>query len=112
MIDGFGVAIDGGEPLEVGSRHTERRSAVASPPSPLLRAPITSVLNGAKLGLTVFVDAGKVWDVGSSMDAAPWRRGAGAGVFLIASIVRINLDVARGLKTGDTRVHLSSGFTF
>jgi hypothetical protein len=77
-----------------------------------LRAPISSVLNGVKLGLTVFLDAGKVWDVGSSFDAAPWRRGAGAGVFLIASIVRINLDVARGLKTGDTRVHLSSGFTF
>jgi hypothetical protein len=33
-------------------------------------------------------------------------------LFLIASIVRINLDVAHGLKTGDTRVHLSSGFTF
>ena len=29
-----------------------------------------------------------------------WHRGVGAGVFLIASIVRINLDIARGLKTG------------
>jgi hypothetical protein len=77
-----------------------------------VRVPVTSVLSGAKLGVAVFVDAGKVWDVGQSLDAVEWRRGAGAGVFLIAPLVRINLDVARGLKTGDTRVHLSSGFTF
>ena len=77
-----------------------------------VRAPITSVLSGAKLGVTVFMDAGKVWDVDQSLDAVEWRRGVGAGVFLIAPLVRINLDVARGLKTGDTRVHLSSGFTF
>ena len=77
-----------------------------------LRVPITSVLSGAKLGLTAFMDAGKVWDVGQSADGAPWHRGIGGGVFLIASIVKINLDVARGLKTGDTRVHLSSGFVF
>jgi Omp85 superfamily domain/Surface antigen variable number repeat len=77
-----------------------------------VRAPITSVLSGAKLGLTAFIDAGKIWDVGTKMDAAEWHRGVGGGVFLIASVIRINLDVARGLKTGDTHVHLSSGFTF
>ena len=77
-----------------------------------LRAPITSVLSGAKLGLTAFVDSSKIWDAGQSMSEGEWHRGVGAGVFLIASVVRINLDVARGLKDGDTRVHLSSGFTF
>jgi outer membrane protein assembly factor BamA len=77
-----------------------------------IRAPITSVLSGAKLGVNAFIDAGKVWNFGESMEAAEWRRGVGGGVFLIASIFRINLDVARGLKTGDTHVHLSSGFTF
>jgi Omp85 superfamily domain/Surface antigen variable number repeat len=77
-----------------------------------VRVPITSVLRGAKLGVTAFMDAGKVWNFGSSMDDAAWHRGAGGGVFLIASIVRINLDVAHGLRTGDTHVHLSSGFTF
>ena len=76
------------------------------------RAPITSVLSGAKLGVTAFVDAGKVWNVGERMEDAEWHRGVGGGLFLIASIVRINLDVARGLKTGGTRLHLSSGFTF
>ena len=77
-----------------------------------LRVPITSVLSGAKLGVTAFMDAGKAWDFGQSADAVEWHRGVGGGVFLIASIVRINLDVARGLKTGDIKVHLSSGFTF
>jgi outer membrane protein assembly factor BamA len=77
-----------------------------------VRVPITSVLSGAKLGLTVFYDAGKAWDFGGRMEDAQWHRGAGAGLFLIASIMRINLDIARGIKTGDTHVHLSSGFTF
>jgi hypothetical protein len=77
-----------------------------------LRQPFTSVLSGAKLGFNVFFDAGKAWDVGQRIEAADWHRGAGAGLFLIASIVRINVDVAHGFQTGDTRVHLSSGFTF
>ena len=77
-----------------------------------LRVPITSVLNGSKLGLTAFMDAGKALEVGESFDQAPWHRGVGGGVFLIAAIFRVNLDVAHGLKTGDTRVHLSSGFSF
>jgi outer membrane protein assembly factor BamA len=77
-----------------------------------LRAPITSVLSGAKLGLTAFVDSSKIWDVGQSMSDVGWHRGVGGGIFLIASVVRVNVDVAHGLQTGDTRVHLSSGFTF
>lgn len=77
-----------------------------------VRIPLTSVLHGSKLGLTVFTDAGKAWDFGGRMEDATWHRGAGAGLFLIASIVRINLDIARGFKEGGTHVHLSSGFTF
>ncbi len=77
-----------------------------------LRVPITSVLSGAKLGLTAFMDVGKAFNVGQPMKDAAWHQGVGGGVFLIATIVRINLDVAHGLKDGDTRVHLSSGFSF
>jgi hypothetical protein len=77
-----------------------------------LRVPITSVLSGAKLGLTAFFDASKAFNVGQRMQDAPWHRGVGGGVFLIATIVRINVDVAHGLKDGDTRVSLSSGFAF
>jgi outer membrane protein assembly factor BamA len=77
-----------------------------------LRVPITSVLSGAKIGLTAFMDAGKTFNVGQSMKDATWHQGVGGGVFLIATVVRINLDVAHGLRDGDTRVHLSSGFSF
>lgn len=77
-----------------------------------LRVPVTSVLRGARFGVTAFVDAGKVWDHGQPASSAEWHRGAGGGVFLIASVVRINVDIARGLQTGRTRIHLSSGFAF
>jgi hypothetical protein len=77
-----------------------------------LRVPITSVLSGAKLGITAFMDAGKAFDVGQSMADVAWHHGVGGGIFLIATIVKINLDVAHGLKDGDTRVHFSSGFSF
>jgi outer membrane protein assembly factor BamA len=77
-----------------------------------LRVPLTSVIRGAKLGMTVFADAGKVADYGTSLDDARWERSAGAGLFLIASILRINVDVARSLDGGGTRVHLASGFAF
>ena len=77
-----------------------------------LRVPITSVLSGAKIGLTAFTDASKVFNVDQSMKDAAWHQGVGGGVFLIATIVRINVDIAHGLRDGDTRVHLSSGFSF
>jgi len=76
-----------------------------------LRIPITSVINGAKLGVNIFMDAAKVADYSGSLKDARWEKSAGAGVFLIASIIKLNLDVAKAFD-GGTRVHLSSGFTF
>ncbi len=77
-----------------------------------LRIPITSVISGAKLGATVFGDAAKVVNYGESLSDVRWRRGAGAGLFLIASVIKLNLDVSHGFDGGGTRVHLSSGFAF
>jgi len=77
-----------------------------------LRVPITSVLSGAKLGVTVFADAAKVVDFGASLKDAAWHRGAGAGLFIIAPLVKINIDVAHGLNGGGTRVNIGSGFSF
>ena len=76
-----------------------------------LRAPLTSVLRTARLGVTVFMDAAKVVDFGASLAAAQWHRGAGAGLFLIAPLVQINIDVAHGLDTG-TRLNIGTGFSF
>jgi len=47
-----------------------------------------------------------------SLSDAGWRQGVGAGVFLIAPLVKINLDVGHGLDGGGTRVILSTGFNF
>ena len=77
-----------------------------------LRIPITSVISGAKLGATIFADAAKAVNYGEKLSDAKWHRGAGAGLFLIASIVKLNLDVSHGFDGGGTRVHLSSGFAF
>jgi len=77
-----------------------------------LRIPITSILSGARLGVSAFYDAAKAYDAGQRFEGAEWRRSTGAGLFLIASVVRLNLDVAHGFKTGGTRVHLGMGFPF
>lgn len=77
-----------------------------------LRVPLTSVLRSTRLGLTAFFDAGKVYDDGERFEDAPWRRAAGGGVFLIAPILRVNLDVAHALREGGTRAHLAVGFGF
>jgi outer membrane protein assembly factor BamA len=77
-----------------------------------VRVPITSVLSSARLGVMAFFDAAKAWDFGSRFEDARWHRGLGGGVFLIAPLIKLNLDVAHGLTDGDTRVHLAAGFAF
>jgi hypothetical protein len=77
-----------------------------------LRLPISSVLSSAKLGVSAFFDAGTAFDANQRLEDATWHRGVGGGVFLIASVLRLNFDVAHGLKTGDTRFHFGMGFPF
>ncbi len=77
-----------------------------------LRVPLTSVIRGARFGVTVFADAARVTDRGVRLGDTDWRRGAGAGAFMIASVLRLNLDVARGFDGAGTRIHLASGFAF
>jgi hypothetical protein len=76
-----------------------------------LRIPITSVISGAKLGLNVFTDAAKTAEFNGRLKDRQWEQSAGAGVFLIASVIKLNLDVAKAFD-GGTRVHFSSGFSF
>jgi hypothetical protein len=77
-----------------------------------LRVPITSVIRGAKFGFDVFTDASKAVDFGASLKDAAWRRGGGAGIFIIAPLVKLNLDVAHGFDGGGTRFSLGTGFSF
>ena len=76
-----------------------------------LRVPITSVISGAKLGFNVFLDASKSVDYGIKLKDALWQKSAGAGLFIIAPLVKINMDIAKAFD-GGTRFHLSSGFSF
>jgi outer membrane protein assembly factor BamA len=77
-----------------------------------LRVPITSVISGGQLGVTAFFDAAKIIDYDGRFDDVPWQRGVGGGIFLIASVFRINLDVGYGLENEKTRLHFATGFSF
>lgn len=77
-----------------------------------LRVPLTSVLHGAKLGVSAFMDVSKVADFGSRLGDAPWHRGAGGGLFIIAPLIKLNFDVAHGFDGGGTRLNVGTGFSF
>jgi hypothetical protein len=76
-----------------------------------LRLPFSSPLKVAKTGVSVFWDTGTTWDAGARLADQPWKHGYGAGVFAIATIFQMKLEVAHG-SDGDTRLHASAGFTF
>lgn len=66
----------------------------------------------ARAGVIFFYDAGKVWNVGQRPKDITLLQGAGAGVFLMMPLVRVNLDVAGNLTSGGTRAHFAFGFSF
>jgi len=76
-----------------------------------VRAPITSPLRVARLGVAVFTDAGTVYSAQQPVDEAKWDRSVGAGVFVTAPIVSMRLDIAHGIDAG-TRAHFTLGVTF
>lgn len=77
-----------------------------------VRVPFSSPLSTGRVGFNVFMDAGVTAAYGQRLDAAPVRRSAGAGVWLMAPLVRLNLEVARSIDGRRTRVHFGTGFTF
>jgi outer membrane protein assembly factor BamA len=76
-----------------------------------LRIPLTSPMNVGRLGVSVFTDAGAVYNDGQRLRDATFQRGVGAGLFFLATIFQLNIDVAHGLD-GGTRVHVMTGFSF
>ncbi len=76
-----------------------------------LRLPITAVRSVGRVGLTAFWDVGTAHDDGTRLDGAVFHHGVGGGVFLVAPIVRLNVDVGTDLK-GSTRLHFVLGFRF
>jgi outer membrane protein assembly factor BamA len=76
-----------------------------------LRMPFSSPLKVAKTGVSVFWDTGTTWDAGMRLADQRWKHGYGAGLFTIATIFQLKLEVAHG-SDGDTRLHVGAGFTF
>jgi len=77
-----------------------------------LRVPFTSPLNGSRTGFNVFMDGGAIAGHSQSIRHVPMERGVGAGLFLVAAVIRLNLEVAHSLDGRGTRVHFGTGFTF
>lgn len=63
----------------------------------------------AAWGIGVFHDAG---DAAASWQAFRWRRGVGIGARWRSPIGALNVDIARGLDQGETRLHFSVGYGF
>ncbi len=76
-----------------------------------LRMPLTSPLNIARFGTSVFVDAATAYDKGQKFRDQRLRKGAGAGLWGSAALFRISLMVAHGIGEGN-RVHFGAGLTF
>ena len=79
--------------------------------SAALRAPLSSPLRVAKLGVNIFVDTGVTYNKGQRLTDQPFETGAGAGVWLAAAVVQLHLEVAHGFGAG-TRAHFGMGFAF
>ena len=76
-----------------------------------LRVPLTSPMGISRAGYSVFADAGRAWNYGDRFSDARWRRGIGAGVFFLASVFQLNLDVAVR-EGGGVRAHFGTGLQF
>jgi len=75
-----------------------------------LRIPLSAALSAGKIGVSLFVDAGAAYDHGQAFRDQPLHTGAGASVWLVATVFRMGLTVAHGRDAG-TRVTLGAGLT-
>jgi outer membrane protein assembly factor BamA len=76
-----------------------------------VRIPATSPLRMAKLGISLLMDVGTVYDKGQRFRDQRLERGIGAGVWATAPVFGISAMVAHGIGA-DTRVHVSARLTF
>jgi outer membrane protein assembly factor BamA len=77
-----------------------------------LRVPFSSPLSLGRVGFNVFMDGGATAPYGARIWDQPQHKSAGAGLFLIATIIQLNFDVSRSIDARSTRLHFGTGFTF
>jgi hypothetical protein len=73
--------------------------------------PISSPLEVAKVGVSVFADRGTVYNKGERFADQTLKDGYGASVWLAAAFFRINVAVAHGVGA-TTRVHVGATLSF
>lgn len=76
-----------------------------------LRMPSHSAMRLGQSGFTLFADAAAAYEDGTRMQDATWHYGVGAGWYLRAPLISLNVDVAYGIDRG-ARVHVNGGFRF
>lgn len=79
--------------------------------SAVVRVPLTSPLDLARLGVSAFVDTGAVHDSGERLGDQRWATGAGGGIWMGAAVFHLSLVAAHGFGAG-MRLHLSVGVSF
>ena len=77
-----------------------------------LRVPFSSPLSVGRVGFNVFMDGGATAPYGERIRDQPRHKSAGAGLFLIATVLQLNVDVSRSIDGKGTRLHFGTGFTF
>jgi outer membrane protein assembly factor BamA len=77
-----------------------------------LRFPFSSPLSLGRIGFNVFMDGGATAPYGEKIHDLAEHRSAGAGLFLIATVLQLNFDVSRSIDGKSTRFHFGTGFTF
>jgi len=73
--------------------------------------PLSSPLGVTKFGIHFFGDTGAVWDHGIEIGQARFEEGVGGGVFFLASIIKLNLEVGFRSNWG-SRLHFTTGLQF
>lgn len=76
-----------------------------------VRMPLTSPLNIGKIGVSLFADAGAVYDKGQRFADQPLRHGYGVSLWLSAAFVRLNVAIAHGVGSS-TRAQVGGGVSF
>ncbi len=77
-----------------------------------LRVPFSSPFSVGRVGFNAFVDGGVTAPHGLRLWDQPRHKSAGAGLFLIATVLQLNVDVTRSIDGKGTRFHFGTGFSF
>ena len=110
-LPGYAQPLLGGLASVRGHRFGHRAGDRLAAASAELRFPVSSPLSFGRAGVRVFFDTGAVYGAGDDIYRTRFSQGAGAGVFLNAAFINLQLDVAHDLD-GDVRLHFGTGVSF